>query len=68
MLNSNIPNEQLKDIRNKLIPILERQQNHFIDDLLPNLERQKVLIRKYNQLNEKKRTTLLSFFCFSIFI
>ncbi len=61
------PKEQLKSIRDKLKPILKKQENHFLKILSPKLKKENIFIVTYKELNEKQRLWINNYFQSAIF-
>ena len=61
------PLEQLKSIREHILPLLEKQQEHFIDYLKPNLNTNNIYILNYKDLNSLQRTWVDNYFRTAIF-
>ncbi len=61
------PSEQISAIRNALIPLLEEQQNHFLDSLKEQLKLYGIKILNYKDLNKREQTWLNNYFTNSIY-
>ncbi len=61
------PIEQLFNIRSKLLPILIKQENHYIHSLKTQLENEKIFILDYIQLNARQRSWVNSYFQHFVF-
>ncbi len=61
------PEQQLKEIREKLLPIIESQQNHYHNQLVKNLAKENVHLLNYDQLNSRQKIWLRNFFQTAIF-
>lgn len=49
------PQEQLSEIRKKVIKMIRAYRNCYLNDLIPALEEEGIYIRSYQQLNEHQR-------------
>ncbi|KGG14522.1 MULTISPECIES: polyphosphate kinase 1 [unclassified Prochlorococcus] len=61
------PKEQLIEIRNQLLPYLEKQQEHYISKLKPSLKEKKVFLLDYSELNAHEKAWLENYFTTAIF-
>lgn len=61
------PQEQLKQIRLHINPLLEEQQSHFINQLKPQLYLNKVELINYAELNNRQRIWVNNYFTSTIF-
>jgi polyphosphate kinase len=61
------PAEQLKAIRERLLPMIAEQMRCLRDEILPQLKAQGILIAPYNSLSEHERQTLDAYFVKNIF-
>ena len=61
------PKEQLTNIRNQLIPILEKQQKEFIINLQTNLKKEKISLVNYQELNHRQKRWIDNYFKTAIF-
>ncbi len=61
------PEEQLKDIRNTILPLLNKQQDHFKNKLNQKLISHGIQILKYKQLNPNQKKWIDNYFIKSIF-
>lgn len=56
------PAEQMKEIRKRLIPLLERQTRVLMDDILPALEKENIIIHRYESLSKDEKAYLRNYF------
>ena len=61
------PLEQLLTIRERLIPLLEQQQNHYRHHLKRNLQEHHVQLLDYEQLNHQQKRWIDDYFIASVF-
>ncbi len=61
------PEEQLNSIRNELLPLIDKQQDHYINYLKPKLKEQKVSILNYKELNSPQKLWIENYFQTAIF-
>jgi len=61
------PEEQLRDIRSHLIPLLKKQQNHYQANLKNSLLKEKVHLLNYEELNSRQRVWVNNYFQTAIF-
>tara|TARA_Y100001968_G_scaffold212345_1_gene195520 strand:+ start:94851 stop:96971 length:2121 start_codon:yes stop_codon:yes gene_type:complete len=61
------PQEQLKNIRNELLPILKRQQKHAKNQLQENLKKEKIYLLDYKGLNLRQKIWIDNYFKTAIF-
>ncbi len=61
------PQEQLKNIRSDLMPILRQQQKHYIEGLKKNLLKENIHIVNYKDLNEREQNWIDNYFKSAIF-
>ena len=62
------PLEQLLTIREKLMPLLQRQQEHFRLHLKQQLQQHQVQLLDYDQLNDRQRQWVDDTFQTSVFL
>jgi len=60
------PQEQLKAIRDRLVPLVQRQHRHFREALRPQLETQGIFLLDYGKLQADQRQYLQQYFYDSI--
>ncbi len=56
------PSEQLVEIRKRLTPLYKRQQEILYKDILPALEKEKIIIHHYENLTKKDKEYLKDYF------
>lgn len=56
------PEEQLRAIRKELIPLYKKQEDIFLNDILPELEKNNIFIHKYDEITTEDRKYLKQFF------
>ncbi len=61
------PNEQLRIIAETALPLRRRAGQTFEDSLRPELERAGIVLRRYEELGDKRRRELSSFFSREVF-
>jgi polyphosphate kinase len=61
------PSGQLAEIRARLVPMLEEQSRCLLEDLLPELRAQGIVIASYGPLSEEERASLQEYFDDQIF-
>ncbi len=61
------PQEQLTEIRKKVIPLYKLQEEILLNEIMPKLERQGIFICDYKSLSEKDKKYLQDYFCSNIF-
>jgi polyphosphate kinase len=61
------PSGQLAEIRERLVPMLEEQSRCLLEDLLPELRAQGIIIASYGPLSEEERAGLQEYFDDQIF-
>ncbi len=61
------PLDQLKNIRKQILPLIERQQNHYINNLKPSLKKENVYIVDYRELTSPQRIWVDNYFKTAIF-
>ena len=61
------PEEQLKDIRSNLTPLLKQQQDHYLRLLKPKLKEANVHLLDYQQLNSRQKNWINNYFQTAIF-
>ena len=54
-LDGRSPLQQLLDIREQLTPLLQQQQHHYKNYLIPKLREHNIEVLKYRELNSKQR-------------
>ncbi len=59
--------QQLLKIREKLLPSLEKQQNHYINHLQKRLEGENIFLKSYQQLSKRERIWTDNYFKTAIF-
>jgi polyphosphate kinase len=60
------PQEQLKEIRKRLIPLYEKQTKILLEDIIPALEKEGIFFHNYRDLSEDEKVELNQFFCDSV--
>lgn len=60
------PQEQLREIRKRLIPLYEKQTKILLEDIIPALEKEGVYFHNFRDLSEEEKAELNKFFCQSI--
>ncbi|MCX7736895.1 MAG: polyphosphate kinase 1 [Candidatus Kapabacteria bacterium] len=60
------PQEQLKEIRKRLIPLYEKQTKILLEDIIPALEKEGVFFHNYRDLSDEEKEELNKFFCQSV--
>ncbi len=61
------PIDQLTSIRNHILPLIEKQESHFLKHLKYHLEKHGVYLLDYEQLTNKQRTWVDNYFQKAIF-
>ena len=61
------PYEQLRELRARVLPLMEVQRTCYMYDLLPRLRAEGILIEDYDQLSDTQQVWLRSFFDAQIF-
>ncbi len=61
------PKEQIVAIREKLLPLLEKQQNHYLNYLKKELKKTNVHLLKYGELNKRQKVWVKNYFKTAIF-
>lgn len=61
------PGEQLKEIRERLLPLLEEQMGCLKNEILPALESAKITVVSYDALSEAERESLDAYFIRKVF-
>ncbi len=61
------PQEQLKSIRSDLIPLLEKQQNHYEKHLKIQLSQENIYLLNYEQLNSPQKIWINNYFQTAVF-
>ena len=59
--------QQLIKIREKLLPSLQKQQNHYINHLQKKLEEESIFLTSYEQLSTRERVWADNYFKTAIF-
>jgi len=59
-------NEQLKAIREKILPMLRLQESILMQDVLPSLKKENIEIHQYLDLTFEERQQLYTYFCSDI--
>lgn len=54
--------QQLEEIRKRLIPIYQLQEKLLMEDILPELEKNGVVIKKFDDLSKSERNSLRTYF------
>ncbi len=62
-----LPKDQLKEIRKKLLPILKKQQEHYIYNLKLKFKKNNIFLLEYNELEAKEINWVNSYFKTAIF-
>jgi len=60
------PADQLKAIREKIIPMLRLQESILLNDVLPSLKKENIEIHQYHDLTFDERQRLYTYFCSNI--
>ncbi len=60
------PQEQLKEIRKRLIPLYEKQTKILLEDIIPALEKEGIFFHNYKDLTDNEKDELNTFFCESV--
>lgn len=58
--------QQLKEIRNRLIPIYQQQEDLFNKDIIPNLRKEGIFIHRYNEITINEKKSLNKYFLANI--
>ena len=61
------PTEQLKEIRERLLPMLDRQMSCLCEDVLPKLEAEGIVIKPYKSLTDEEKHELTIYFMQNVF-
>ncbi|HEX8746796.1 MAG TPA: polyphosphate kinase 1 [Pyrinomonadaceae bacterium] len=61
------PEEQLQAIRERVVPLVEEQSQCLMNEVLPELERQGIVIVPYDSLSEIERAILNKYFMRKVF-
>lgn len=61
------PQEQLAEIRKKVIPLYKLQEEILLNEIIPKLEKQGIFIHYYKDLPERDKRYLEEYFCSNIF-
>ncbi|TDT69776.1 polyphosphate kinase [Hypnocyclicus thermotrophus] len=61
------PNEQMEKIKIKVKKLVEKQYNCIINTLFPELEKENIFIKKYNELSLKQKDFVENYFNETIF-
>ena len=61
------PEEQLRKIRSHLTPLLNQQQDHFLNQLVRNLAKEKIHLLNFHELNTRQQLWVNNFFQTAIF-
>lgn len=56
------PEDQLREVRREVIKMVEGYRACYFNEILPELEKEGLLIRKYNELNEKQKKVADDYF------
>lgn len=56
------PVEQLTEIRNRLVPLYKKQEELLMNDILPALEKENIIIHHYKDLSNKDKKYLFEHF------
>jgi hypothetical protein len=52
------PQEQLKEIRSRLVPLYQRQEKVLTEDILPGLEKEGIVIHDIEKLSKEEKKNL----------
>lgn len=66
-LDGMTPQEQLKEIRKRLLPLYAHQENILMKDILPALEKEEIIIHFYETLSKEEKKKLKNYFFDSVF-
>lgn len=61
------PAEQLKEVRERLLPLLESQMSCLLEDVLPKLEAEGIIIKSYKDLTDDEKHELNLYFMENVF-
>ncbi|MBX7216316.1 MAG: polyphosphate kinase 1 [Candidatus Kapabacteria bacterium] len=56
------PQEQLREINERLRPLMERHGRHLVDQIIPKLARKGIVIHPFRSLSEEERARLHTYF------
>ena len=56
------PREQLSEIRKRMMPIYQKQEDLLLNDILPALEKEDIFIDDYSKLTEEDKNYLFQYF------
>lgn len=61
------PAEQLKEIRERLLPLVEQQMLCLCEDVLPKLEAEGIVLKRYDELTDDEKHDLNLYFMQNVF-
>ncbi len=66
-IDGKTPEEQLINIRSKLLPIIQKQQKQIASGLIKNLKKEKIHLLNYEDLNDQQKSWTENYFKTTIF-
>jgi len=60
------PQKQMNEIRERLLPLYERQEKILMQDIIPALEKENIVIHFYEKLTREEKKKLKQYFCGSV--